>query len=973
MNVELSYDKEFSDLLNNLKDKYGAAIFELEGIGSQLDLNKFSKEFFSTKVTADTSIDDNSNVGDSSVISYTIELTKPYEKLNSLYLLWKEMRRLYHTDVSNNLIEMYISGDLYIHDFHSINRFYCYNYSTYDIMNKGLPMVTKIKSLPPKYLYSFKSQLEQFIVIAANSSNGASGVADTLLVMSYYVKNIVNTLKDGHFKFAGEDDVWAYVKETLVSLIYTVNQPFRAGHQSPFVNISIFDKYFIEDLSDMYIFEDGSTLDINIINKLQDIYLDIMNEEMRRTPVTFPVTTACFSIDDNREFKDPDFVKYIIEKNEEFGFINLYSGKSTTLSSCCFTGDQQVLTKSSAGAKLCAIDEVCNGDYAEYRKNFTVFHNGSWVKSKPVKVTYKDDLYKITTYNNKEIIVTKDHIHLTDSGDLLTTELSTNDYLAFNTRSLDTYPEANDMLTYEQGYFIGMFIGDGSYDKDSSIIFSLNMDKVKAIDIICKAIRDWNINYTPNVTADKHNVYFIKIHNKELVNKIQSFISGRTAITKQLNDYIFTQSKEFRKGIIDGWYWTDGGNSNRIYSVNKSLIDSGEAICTTLGIQTIINISDRTNEPVIIRGETYKRNYPLYCLKLYSPANKRVISNWFKVVNNTEYFKIKSIDIIERLSDDVYCFEVSSDEPYFTLPNGIITHNCRLRSDMETIGYANSIGGSSTKIGSVGVTTINMYRLARKSKNVNEFKTYLAEMVGACARINHARRTIIRKKIERGFAPLYTYDFVSLDKQFSTCGINGFYEAMCELGIDITSEAGLKAAIDIMDVINTENKKYDKSFGYQHNVEQVPGESLSVKIAAKDKLLGYNTEYELYSNQFIPLTASADILERIKIQGALDSHFSGGSIMHLNFDQRINDANKIYNILLEAVKQGVVYMAINYILNECENGHMSVGDIEMCSTCGGKFIGKYTRIVGYLSNVKNWNKTRRSVDFPNRKFYEVKS
>jgi len=242
-------------------------------------------------------------------------------------------------------------------------------------------------------------------------------------------------------------------------------------------------------------------------------------------------------------------------------------------------------------------------------------------------------------------------------------------------------------------------------------------------------------------------------------------------------------------------------------------------------------------------------------------------------------------------------------------------------------------------------------------------------MVGVCARVNHARRTIIRNKIERGFAPLYTYDFISLEKQYSTCGLNGFYEAMCELGIDITTDSGLLEAIDIIDIINTENKKYDKSFGYSHNVEQVPAESASVKIAQKDKILGYNNEYHLYSNQFLPLTMSADILERIKIQGALDSHFSGGSIAHLNFDKRIDDVNKIYAILEDAVKQGVVYMAINYVLNECDNGHISVGNLEICPICAGELSNKYSRVVGFLSNVKNWNKVRRTLDFPNRKFY----
>ncbi len=194
---------------------------------------------------------------------------------------------------------------------------------------------------------------------------------------------------------------------------------------------------------------------------------------------------------------------------------------------------------------------------------------------------------------------------------------------------------------------------------------------------------------------------------------------------------------------------------------------------------------------------------------------------------------------------------------------------------------------------------------------------------------------------------------------------------MCELDIDITSDDGLKLAIEIIDVVNAENRKYDKSFGYSHNVEAVPGESLAVKLAQKDKHLGYNNEYDLYSNQFLPLIASADILERIKIQGALDSHFSGGSILHLNFDKRIEDTNKIYTLLEEAIKQGVVYMAVNYVLNECEDGHMSIGDIKTCAVCNKHIINNYSRIVGYLSNVKNWNKVRRTLDFPNRKFYKT--
>jgi len=710
MNIELSYDKEFGDLLDNLRAKYGAAIFELEGIGSQLDLNKFSKEFFGTKITADASIDGNANVGDSSVVSYSVELAKPFEKLNSLFLLWKEMRKLYHTDVANKIIEMHISGDIYIHDLHSVVKPYCYNYSTYDVMNKGLPMINKIKCVPPKYLYSFKSQLEQFIVIASNNTLGATGIADTLIVMSYYAKNILETLSDAHFTFKNIDDAKTYIKESIASFVYTINQPFRSSIQSSFSNISIFDKYFLEDLSTMYIFEDGSTPDIEVVQMLQDMYLDVMNDEMHRTPITFPVTSACFSIDDNNEFRDKEFVKYIIEKNKEFGFINLYSGKSTTMSSCCFDGSQKVLYKSNGIINSDKISSIC-----ESNDDVQVLYNGEWNDADKLIIPSPNEMYKITTYNNKELYVTPDHINKTFNGDKYAYELSVNDYIQFNNHAFDGN---DDTLTYEQGYFIGMYIGDGSLDKNNGIIFSLNARKLQALDIIQKAINDWNITCNVHVHNGDNNVVFVRIYSKDMVNVLQTYISGRNCVDKRVIN-VLNYSKSFRQGIIDGWYWTDGSTQNRIYTSNKDLIEFAEVLFTSLGYNTTIGESDRRGDNTcIIRGVSYNRNYISYYIKWHA-RDKDTKYRWYRFINGEWYFKIKSIESYIPTDKYVYCFRIKGSAPkYFTLSNGIETSNCRLRSDMESIGYANSIGGSSTKIGSVGVTTINMYRLAKESKDV---------------------------------------------------------------------------------------------------------------------------------------------------------------------------------------------------------------------------------------------------------------
>ena len=628
MYFKTNYDQEFDDLYMHLKAKYPQKLFDLDGIGKQLDMSEFSRNFFSSKVTSDASIDANANVDDISVIAYNTELPKPFLKLNSYYILWKELKRLYGHDTANTIVEMQLTGDIYIHDFHGIGAGlpYCFNYSTYDIMTKGLPMVKKVKSLPPKHLYAFKSQLEQFTVIASNSTLGATGLADMLIVMSYYVNNILKTKQDAHFKFATEEDVWRYVKENLISFIYTINQPMRAN-QSPFTNVSVYDKYFLEKLCDDYMFPDGSSPNIEIVQKIQDIYLTIMNSELERTPLTFPVTTACFSVDGEKNIKDEEFLRFISEHNKKYGFINIYCGNTSTLSSCC-------------------------------------------------------------------------------------------------------------RLRSEQG---------------------------------------------------------------------------------------------------------------------------------------------------------------------------------------SEYF--------------------------------------------------NSFGSGSSKIGSLGVCSINFPRLAIKHSNIDEFLIELKKMVEVCAKVNNAKRKIVDKRIKNGNEPLYTYGFMELSKQYSTVGVNGFNECIEILGENILEAKGQELALKILDTINIANTKLQKQYDAPHNCEQVPGENMSIKVADKDKLLGYQNKYNIYSNQFIPLVTNADILDRIKLQGLFDEHFSGGAICHLNVDTPIENTESIMDLIRISAKKGVVYFAINYVLSECENGHMTVSNDEICTICGKQIVNKYSRVVGFLTAIRNWHKTRRELDFPNRQFY----
>lgn len=631
MRIEFSYPKEFTRLWNKLKAKYPQELFNLEGVGEQLDAHKFSKKFFSNSTTtADISVDSNSNVTDTSVVAYTTELAKPYEKLDSYYVLWKTSKELFGSRTAREIVEAQLNGSIYINDLHGIGagKPYCFNYSTYDIATKGLPMVTKIVSSPPKYLYAFKSQVEQFVTIASNSTLGATGLADLLLVMSFYVEDILERCGDDHFNFATEEDCWAYVKSNIISMVYTVNQPMR-GNQSPFTNVSIYDKVFLKKLQEDYLHPTKLTpLNIPVVEKLQMLYVDIMNEELDRTPITFPVGTACFSVDTNHNLKDEAFLDIIAEKSTKYGFLNFYMGKSSTLSSCC-----------------------------------------------------------------------------------------------------------------------------------------------------------------------------------------------------------------------------------------------------------------------------------------------------------------------------------------------------RLRSDLEN-EYFNSFGAGSSKIGSLGVCTVNYPRVAFLAKgNDKEFFKQVRHYVDLCFKVNYTKRVIIQDKIDRGYHPLYTLGFIDINKQYLTQGVNGFNETIELMGRNPLEKDGIDFGLDIIRVANLTNNKLGRKFNVPVNIEQIPAENTSIKLAKKDTLLGINDRYEIYSNQFIPLVVNADMLDRIELQGIYDEHFSGGSICHLNVEERIEDKEVIKDLIRTCAKKRVVYIAINYNLQKCENGHMSVGKKTVCPICGAKITDNYTRVVGFLTNPKNWHQVRREKDYPNRKFY----
>jgi len=288
-------------------------------------------------------------------------------------------------------------------------------------------------------------------------------------------------------------------------------------------------------------------------------------------------------------------------------------------------------------------------------------------------------------------------------------------------------------------------------------------------------------------------------------------------------------------------------------------------------------------------------------------------------------------------------------------------------------GMSNSIGGSDLNIGSFKVVTINLPRIALETKDKVLFKEKLREKVGLTHKVLASIRNIIQERIQQGVLPLYNLGLMDLNRQYGTVGINGLYEAMEILGLTTMDIDGIKYTkegeefiIEILDEIRKLNDEAFEMYDFTFNIEQIPAEKAAVTLAEKDKIL-YNTNYALYSNQWLPLTTNTDMLNRIKYSGMFDKKVSGGAILHINIDSPFRSEEESWNMVNLVAQMGVVYFAFNQKISVCEEGHAFYG--EKCPMCGKVKSDEYLRIVGYLVPVKSFNKVRQKEEYPKRVFY----
>ena len=920
---------------------------------SQIDSKKeFIRQYIEAEnASSGSTVDSNANVSVKTVATLGAELNKDIAIQVNRSVMCDYIEKYFDRETAEEYVRLLEEHTIYKHDETSVAPMmpYCTSINMYPFLESGM---TKLggESTAPKHLESFCGSFINLIFAISSQFAGAVASVEFPYYFHYfatkdYGKDYLKTNPD-------------MVRAKLQHVVYSINQPAASrGYQSTFWNISVFDKYFFESMFGNFYFPDGTHLDYEGFNEFQKFFMEFLLEERKKTLLTFPVLTEA-SLDEDGFPKDEEWADFCADiRSRGLSFFSYNSESVDALASCCFDGKETVLINND-GVRLISFEELYNE--CDDKEKF-VYHNGSWNKGNVIRLP-KRPMYEITTTNNKKIVVTDNHINVTDSGNKESWQLTTDDYLMFSNIPLQEHNK-ND-LTYNHGYVIGAFLGNGSFGTrhKSGVIYDINFSmNERNYEKLYNCLYEVSDGSQPHLNEVYNKVYPVRISNKDLVAFIQRFIcweEGMKAHNKKLNLDCLLESVEFRQGILDGWYDTDGGNSNRCYTTSKELAESMEVLITSLGMHSVINVSDRTNEPCIIREVEYKRNYPLYCVRWYSPNGKRSMKGVYKVVNNSMFFRIKSIEKVEATSDFVYCFEMEDkNEPYFTLPNGIITHNCRLRNAVENTDFSYSLGAGGIETGSHSVITLDLVALFGRGYD-------LEDIIKKVHKFQYAHRMMVQDGIDAGLLPAYSAGFIHLDKQFSTLGVNGLNEAAEEQGLTVGNNKEYKEWVsNVLGTFKRLNMEARSLYnGAKYNTELVPAENLGVKNAKWDKKAGlYHGTRECY-NSYMYLSESdvTSIPDKFELHGSpISDNLDGGSAYHLNLS-RLPDKEFFLWLRKLAAKYKCNYWTTNVkgtVCNDCN--HHDMDTFEECPKCGSKNLDYHTRVIGYCKKISAFSGDRK--------------
>jgi ribonucleoside-triphosphate reductase len=331
-------------------------------------------------------------------------------------------------------------------------------------------------------------------------------------------------------------------------------------------------------------------------------------------------------------------------------------------------------------------------------------------------------------------------------------------------------------------------------------------------------------------------------------------------------------------------------------------------------------------------------------------------------------------------------FEVTAKYgvPYFSnfinsdmKPEDVRSMCCRLRIDnRELRKRGGGFFGANPLTGSIGVVTLNLPRIGYLAKDEDEFFERLETLMETARDSLETKRKVLESFTKNGLYP-YSKRYLHQVKEgfdkywknhFSTIGIVGMNEAVLNLfGVNIASADGTEFAIRVLMFMRERLSDYQEQTGSIYNLEATPAEGTSYRLARIDRkkypeIIAANQRNvadgaePFYTNSSqLPVDYEGDLFEALQHQDRLQTLYTGGTVFHIFLGERLYSWKATAELVKKvAWSSHLPYFTLTPTFSICPTHGYVNGEQKKCPTCGSK-CEVYSRVVGYLRPVDQWN------------------
>ena len=317
---------------------------------------------------------------------------------------------------------------------------------------------------------------------------------------------------------------------------------------------------------------------------------------------------------------------------------------------------------------------------------------------------------------------------------------------------------------------------------------------------------------------------------------------------------------------------------------------------------------------------------------------------------------------------------------------------CRLRIDnRELVKRGGGLFGSNPLTGSIGVVTINLPRLGYLSSSEGDFMQRLEDLIDIASTSLEIKRKVLESFTDHNLYPYTKYYLTGMKQKlgeywknhFSTIGIVGMNEACKNLfGQDIGTAKGRAFALKVADFIRDKLVILQEKTGNNYNFEATPAEGTSYRMARLDKKRypdiicaneeAYKERHEPYytNSSQLPVNYTDDIFEALDLQDEIQAKYTGGTVLHLFAGERVDEPEIIKRLVMKICNgYKMPYFTFSPTFSVCPGHGYITGNHPSCPECG-EITEVYSRVVGYLRPVAQWNNGKKE-EFLQRTSFRV--